>query len=492
MPPSGQTGFIKIFTNQLNLIQSLQKVKAKIKHKMTRDKKETDQDDKERLDFEHNEVDVISSLPNEILCRIISFLPFKSAVQTSLLSIRWKNLWKMALLKDGTKEEAVTAVFNFLNDFPQLHQPRNNWGLQYNFDQGSVLFVAIAPAGILHLDFSAGKQESQRQFSLSLGQNQRIYYYYQPSLSTAFNLKALYLVSVSHVSSEMVSCLSSNIPSLESLTIAKCNGLQSIQLGSNSELQKLTVLDCLQLESIRMHFNLQFRLKSFRCRGRVVCFKYYDEDPLYYRYPRANDHSHLELKDAMLDFRQGPGYYGINIPGFESITHSIRWVKTLTLRRWVFEELILPELNLLGEGFCKLTELWWIDNSPERYNSNALISFLKLCPRLTRLYITIDPNSYNMANIKMSSIKVTRPMKLKHLKAVKLEGFANEEEEFDLAKQLKEVLQAEPLIIKWDGTVRSLTKVQNQLKKGTDPYEYIEQRVENLNELCPKHPHMDH
>ncbi|EOY18256.1 F-box family protein [Theobroma cacao] len=333
MPPSGQTGFIKRFTNQLNLIQPLQKVKAKIKHKMTRDNKEIDQDDKEKLDFEHNEVDVISCLPNDVLCRIISFLPFETAVQTSLISIRWKNLWKMALLKDGTKEEAVTAVFNFLNDFPQLHQPRNNWGLQYNFDQGSVLFVAIAPAGILHLDFSAGKQESQRQFSLSLGRNQRIYDHHQASLSTAFNLKALYLVSVCHVSSEMVSCLSSNIPSLESLTIAKCNGLQSIQLESNSELQKLTVLDCFQLESIRMHFNLQFRLKSFQCRGRVVCFNDCNENPLYSPYPPANYYSPLDLEDAMLDFRQGPGYYGINVHGFKFILQSIRGVITLTLCR---------------------------------------------------------------------------------------------------------------------------------------------------------------
>ncbi|EOY20486.1 F-box family protein [Theobroma cacao] len=239
---------------------ALQKVKAKIKPKKTRDR---------ILDFERDKVDVISSLPDHILCRIISFLPFESVVQISVLSTRWKNLWKMALVKDGTNKEAVTAVLNFLSDFPQ---PRDKWGMQYNFDQGSVLVVAIAPTGILHLDFSAGKQESQRQFSLSLGRNQRIYYYHQPSLSTAFNLKALYLVSVSHVSSEMVSCLLSNIPSLESLTIAKCNGLQSIQLESNSELKKLTVLDCLQLESIRMHINLQFSLNSFQCRGRVVSF----------------------------------------------------------------------------------------------------------------------------------------------------------------------------------------------------------------------------
>ena len=103
----------------------------------------------------------------------------------------------------------------------------------------------------------------------------------------------------------------------------------------------------------------------------------------------------------------------------------------------------------------------------------------------------IDPKSYNTTNINMSSIKVTRSTKLKHLKAVQLEGFANEEEEIIVARQLKEVFQAESLIIKWDGTVRRLIKVDEQLKEGIDPYEFVEKRVENLDELCPKHVHMD-
>ena len=105
----------------------------------------------------------------------------------------------------------------------------------------------------------------------------------------------------------------------------------------------------------------------------------------------------------------------------------------------------------------------------------------------------IDPTSYNTTNINMSSVKVKvkRSTKLNHLNAVKLEGYANEKEEIIVAKQLKEVFQAEPLILKWDGTVRRLIKVHTQLKEGIDPYEFIEKRVENLHELCPKHVHMD-
>ncbi|MBA0692508.1 hypothetical protein Goari_010062 [Gossypium aridum] len=68
----------------------------------------------------------------------------------------------------------------------------------------------------------------------------------------------------------------------------------------------------------------------------------------------------------------------------------------------------------------------------ERESINALLCFLKLCPNLKRLFVTIDPKSYNMPNTGKFSDLVIVPDKLDDLKAVKLEGFADEERRISL------------------------------------------------------------
>ncbi|GAY53877.1 hypothetical protein CUMW_152320, partial [Citrus unshiu] len=94
---------------------------------------------------EENTVDLLSSLPNDILCRIISLLPFKSAVKSSFLSTRCRNLWKITTITSRENQQNAT----YQGDF------------QFNFGKGNVQLCSVSLGGNKpRLDFSTGVSEA--------------------------------------------------------------------------------------------------------------------------------------------------------------------------------------------------------------------------------------------------------------------------------------------------------------------------------------------
>lgn len=269
--------------------------------------------------MKENSLDLLSSLPDEILARIISFLPSEFALQTSFLSTRWAGLWNTALVQHGTTEAAATAISEFLTHFDELNPLRQPRRLQYHFGKGStsILLATIAANNKLHMDLSTGKQEFQKQFDWQLGLNHQSLTD-QPSPS-AFFVKTLFLKSVGFQSKEAVSSIASNFQFLESLKIIECNGLQTLEIDSSPRLKSLTILDCPQLKSL---FIRSLKLRSFRYRGLL---------------PWLLTENHFNLKDAMLDFRQGPGDNGFGSCDFDPSLLTIKNAEILTLCKWTFE-----------------------------------------------------------------------------------------------------------------------------------------------------------
>ncbi|XP_039055532.1 F-box protein At2g39490-like [Hibiscus syriacus] len=456
-----------------------------------------------KLDFElpRNE-DIISSMHDDILSHVISFLPFKSAVQTSFLSTRWKDVWKRNFPeRKGTIDEAFSAISSFLHgrcDRYSEQKPTSNWGFIFNLGKRSFITVAAEPDTALQLDFSNVKHELPWRFDWFLdidGPSYNTLFFNKPS-SFSITVKSLHLKSVSCTFSGAVSSMMTDFKFLESLTIENFHGLRSLTLDAagNSRLKKLTILDCQQLESLNLD---AYSLQSLRFRGKLLSFQRgYGSTDWFWPWP-----ADFDLVDAMFDFRQGPHCSNLGSCGFRSFFRSYKDVKSLTLCGWIFEPLIYPTLQLhpfgWGFEFKRLVELWWIDYAKNKFNSDALISFLKHCPRLTRLYITIDPKSYRRTNTMTDySVEVASVPRLKDLKVVKLEGFPNEKEEIILAKRLKQEFQVEPLIIaksNYLNCARLVVKtpdIHELLKEGEGSYKFIEVRVEHLYDLCPKHLHM--
>ncbi|KAK8579649.1 hypothetical protein V6N12_069963 [Hibiscus sabdariffa] len=473
--------------------------------------------------------DFISRLPDHILHRIISLLPFESAVGTCFLSTHWKHLWREALLDSVhdviSMEAAIEAIQSFLDSFYANHRPRirNKRGFIFEFKHGrAILFACISSIGALQLDFSAGKQQLPTPFDLLLelnitSPNSRSLFGFRgwTAGNLKMELKSLYLISLSHLSNMAVSSLVPNLPFLKNLIISKCNGLQSLEIKKGHGLCKLVVLDCPHLQSLSFE---GFNLKSFRYRGNLVSFHFIDSHT--YHYGLFGMYAlKLFTEDAMVDLRQGPltqwawdahhfsPYYyspcnemkdcscADKNKCFYSFLTSIRVVKSLTICRW-FYEMSVCEMLLCSSGepeYClsQLQELWWIDCSMERESINALLCFLKLCPSLERLYVTVDPKCYKLPSTEKFSALVI-PDKLECLEAVKLEGFADDEKEILMARRLIPLFgEKNPVIIsKSHGKrLKHLVKVAKLEKMGKYPYKF--KVVENVDEDFPDHVHMN-
>ncbi|EOY18260.1 F-box family protein [Theobroma cacao] len=256
--------------------------------------------------------------------------------------------------------------------------------MQRNDD--SALLAAIAPNDVLHLDFSAGEQGLSRSFNwllpLNLPARDKWPFPYKHDKLLELNLplqqfkiKALYLESACCLSSKALTSMVSYLPFLESLTIAKCNGVQSLDIENAARLQKLTVLDCPQLEYFC--FGGSSCLKSFQYRGRLVSFRF-KPSCKFNSYHSLNEHFYrcgFHLEAAMLDFRQGPltrwtwdfemptsagpnGFYKICNCGsttlfqcFKLILNSVGRAESLTMCRWLFEACFSNLSKLSKENF---------------------------------------------------------------------------------------------------------------------------------------------
>ncbi|KAK8657275.1 hypothetical protein V6N13_035525 [Hibiscus sabdariffa] len=483
----------------------------------------------------------ISFFPDEILLQIISFLPLETAVNTTFLSKRWNGLWKRTFMElETTMQDFVVTIADYLRDLveqPECSQLKNEGRLKLKLGQGRLLFVYITPMGkyrrTLRLEFSGGEQESgsfdcflppgllrpryEPTFHCQHGEEiLELVPQLPPYQNIQHCITSLYLISASQLSSKELTGLLANLPYLESLIIESCDGLRSLDIEDAGRLQKLTVLDCPRLQSICFQGPC---LQCFRYRGQLVSFKFEascDEFDFDIKAPYYNYGTFLE--DVMLDLRQGPVTkwnwdvrttvlaHGLKIQCyvectdsecFKKILSAIDRVKSLTICRWFFEQTMCKNVYSSSGGpefsFDRLKELWWIDCSMGNRNMNVLLCFLRHCLKLERLYVTNDPECYDLSSsTDKFPATVIAPGNLRRLEFVTLEGFADEETENFAARQLIPLFgERNPVIKSKSGgkCVKHLVKVAELETEGKYPYKF--EVVENVVGHFPNHVHMN-
>ncbi|KAL2323908.1 hypothetical protein Fmac_022966 [Flemingia macrophylla] len=372
--------------------------------------------------MEESVEDPFSNLPDEILRCIVCFLPKESALESSLISTRWRDLWNQVLVKHGSTQDITPAVAGFLSRFEELDPLKHPRKLQFHFSLDTALFASIATNGKLLLDFPGGDKHLENKYEMQFKLNK-----HHTITHHTFLVKTLYLKSVRDFTSEVASSIVSNLDHLEKLVIVECTGLRSLCVESASKLQKLTILDCMELKSVHLRTS---KLKTFTYRG-----------PLPWIWPE----SHFNLSHAVLDFRHGPISGDFKPQDFNETLLTIKNSEALTLCQWTFQALIWPSISPGGNFiFYRIRELWWIHNHKDENSVDTLVSLLKLCPALEQLFMTTDPTCYSEPGSISSLSQSTKHRKLEHLKRIKFTGYANRVDEISVVKKLIELVKGEP------------------------------------------------
>ncbi|GAY45273.1 hypothetical protein CUMW_088270, partial [Citrus unshiu] len=369
--------------------------------------------------------DFISELPDDILFRIISPLPYETLVQTRTLSKRWRELWKRAPDFCGTIDGIPIVITSLLDPFYRQTATHNHREVQLHFGHSGGLLATIEDNGTLHLNFSDGGQETRKHFDWRLNLNCR--FIVPKAFSFGFqSVKSLHLNCVNHLTKEKVSFLISYLL-LESLHITDCKGLWSLFIHCSSSLKTLKIVNCLALRDIDLFTD---KLENLCFQGKI---------------PWLWLHGMPFLENVM--FESPPCSDSCRPSLLQSLVRVVN-VKILTVSGWLFTEAlrIRPEFIMKQNILLKnLKELRWIESSMDNLKIDTLILFLSICPSLEKLFINMDATNYDTPVETIPAIyrdALTNKVKntcLNNLRVIKFENFTNEHDEFKLTKRLQKV-----------------------------------------------------
>ncbi|EOA13379.1 hypothetical protein CARUB_v10026417mg [Capsella rubella] len=195
--------------------------------------------------------DRISQLPDPLICQILSHLPTKKAVRTSVLSTRWKSLWLWlpSLELASSKFPNPNAFMSFGDSF--FHSSRvssiHKLNLTLNFGNVNTHFASWIDAAVkrnvqhLHVRYAC-------EMPLSLYTSEtlvslKLYWVVLPSAEFVSLpcLKVLHLEYISYSNDTTFEKLVSSSPVLEELEFGLVSSVENVFRVLSRSLKKLTI-----------------------------------------------------------------------------------------------------------------------------------------------------------------------------------------------------------------------------------------------------------
>ncbi|XP_043688471.1 F-box/FBD/LRR-repeat protein At1g16930-like isoform X2 [Telopea speciosissima] len=366
---------------------------------------------KEKSTMKRKSQDKISSLPDSILLHILSLLPIKSAVATSALAKRWKDLSTCNLIHatnldfgDEVEDNQAPEQFvDFVNRWLNIHVGRKIERFRLCFDpndrfQSDVVnwigFATKKNVKELHLDFchrldqydirGEVSSDEQKPFELPefLFSNESLTHldlsHCVLSLPLDFSgfgfLQTLRLRDV-HITENTLEFLLSNCPLLDKLILRECSPLQSIKIPeSNQQLRTLTLCHCWQVSEIEISAP---NIRSFLFWGKLMqSFSIKNNAALEEAVIYTRDRQDARPEDVRMKILSDLSHVKIlTICG-----GALPW-KTPKDFRVTFNN--LRELQLLADSVCDVYIFFRQSICPclERFYIRALFHAASWCPR---------------------------------------------------------------------------------------------------------------
>ncbi|KAJ0542101.1 putative F-box domain, FBD domain, leucine-rich repeat domain superfamily [Helianthus annuus] len=368
---------------------------------------------------------LISKMPDDVLIMILSLMPIKDAAVTSVLSTRWRHLWRnlLQLNFDGTqtlekmvKDEKlcyierfkyIVQVDNVISSYynhPMVHDVRIRFDLDDSHSEAINDWV----------QFALDKKVERLELDL-LDKNYDVrepdenYEFWLPSSSMAgemFSLKKLFLKGV-NLNETTLNIILKNSPHLEKLYMFGSNLFPRIHVGGQDiNLKHFKLVDCSGFESISLY---GFDLVSFIYCGPEIQF-------------------HLSDLPKLKELDIGEVSVGLENNVFSQISSCALNLQVLVLDMWSPQKGL--DVNAIIK-FPNVKKLMLVMGAEEDDCLLEFTSIAQACPRLETFSISL--HWYTPTKRRRKVRRVASPHVHEHLKLLEMIGYYGRISDVELA-----------------------------------------------------------
>nr|XP_011466004.1 PREDICTED: F-box/FBD/LRR-repeat protein At5g22700-like [Fragaria vesca subsp. vesca] len=428
---------------------------------------------------EYDKLDRISALPDDVLVYLVSRLPLKEAVATSVLSRRWQNvgLSTKTLRFDAddlsidnnfqsywrqTKEyieQGRWKYINWVNHMLQQHRGKHVEEFSVSFCLDSRFSSLINGWIQFAMENSVEKLELDFQPEVSIG-------YKFPSMgSCLYNIgfKSLKVLQIRHVgvTGEVLEYLLSSCPLLERLSVSCTTDLVNLRVvGPSIALKYLVIRYCGNLKSIEIR---DVNIVSFIYIGYVSINLVISNLPLLSEVKISKETWHKDYLSVL--FTQ---CCLSNIEILKLHIHGAVYTDNPALP--LFASLKHLELQVISNYYRALYHLY---------------NFLKASPCLRRLVLQLQLYEVGPCCLEIGEIEKAPDCPHNHLKVVEIDGYRAHTSAVEHVMYLiKNVVSLEKLVIdpvrRWrfpHGVDRPVTEINEEVKARDHVMEYLKPKI---------------